>query len=159
MLAFFLLYLKKIKFMKKNIIALVLVLGTLSVHAQELKWETNIDKAMEVSSKTKKPMLLFFTGSDWCGWCIRLQNEVLKTPEFTKWANENVVLVELDLLKKKYPNLILVPDFTACNILHSHQSKILTEWPNKTEIPNDKILEKVISKIGKDTTLIFAIPK
>ena len=86
--------------MKKIIIALVLILGTLSVHAQELKWETNIDKAMEVSSKTKKPMLLFFTGSDWCGWCIRLQNEVLKTPEFTKWANENVVLVELDFPRR-----------------------------------------------------------
>ncbi len=73
--------------------------------------------------------------------------------------NTYKVLVELDLLKKKYPNLIVAPDFTACNILHSHQSKILTEWPNKTEIPNDKILQKVISKIGNDTTLFFAIPK
>jgi protein disulfide-isomerase len=41
-------------------------------------------------------MLLFFTGSDWCGWCMRLQKEVLKTPEFAAWAKENVVLVELD---------------------------------------------------------------
>ena len=41
-------------------------------------------------------MMLFFTGSDWCGWCIRLQKEVLKTPEFAKWANANVILVELD---------------------------------------------------------------
>lgn len=69
------------------------------------------------------------------------------------------VLVELDLLKKKYPNLVVIPDYTACNILHSHQSKILTEWPNKTEVPNDKILSKVILKITNDTTLIFAIPK
>ncbi|MBK6274180.1 MAG: hypothetical protein IPF58_05455 [Saprospirales bacterium] len=56
------------------------------------------------------------------------------------------VLVELNLLKKKYPNILVLPDFTACNILHSHQSKILTEWPNKTEIPNEKILQKVVSK-------------
>lgn len=86
--------------MKKIIFTLVLILGTLSVQAQELKWETNIDKAMEVSNKTKKPMLLFFTGSDWCGWCIRLQNEVLKTPEFAKWAKDNVVLVELDFPRR-----------------------------------------------------------
>ena len=46
-------------------------------------------------------MLLFFTGSDWCGWCIRLQKEVFRTPEFTKWANENVVLVELDFPRNK----------------------------------------------------------
>jgi len=43
---------------------------------------------------------MFFTGSDWCGWCIRLQKEVLKTPEFATWANENVVLVELDFPRK-----------------------------------------------------------
>lgn len=86
--------------MKRIVITLVLILGVLSIQAQELKWETNIDKAMEVSNKTKKPMLLFFTGSDWCGWCIRLQNEVLKTPEFAKWANENVVLVELDFPRR-----------------------------------------------------------
>jgi protein disulfide-isomerase len=55
-----------------------------------------MNKAMEVSKKTKKPLFLFFTGSDWCGWCIRLQKEVFRTPEFTKWAKENVVLVELD---------------------------------------------------------------
>ena len=82
--------------MKKIIIALVLFVGSFAAEAQELVWETNVVKAMEVSKKTKKPMLLFFTGSDWCGWCIRLQKEVLKTPEFAAWAKENVVLVELD---------------------------------------------------------------
>ena len=87
--------------MKKIIIALVFVLGAISVQAQELYWETNVNKAIEVSKKTKKPMLLFFTGSDWCGWCIRLQKEVLKTPEFSAWAKQNVVLVELDYPRSK----------------------------------------------------------
>ena len=82
--------------MKKVFITLLIVLGSFAVQAQELKWETDINKAIKVSNKTKKPMLLFFTGSDWCGWCIRLQKEVLKTPEFTAWAKKNVVLVELD---------------------------------------------------------------
>ena len=40
--------------------------------------------------------MMFFTGSDWCGWCIRLQKEVFKTAEFATWAKNNVVLVELD---------------------------------------------------------------
>ncbi|MDD2819910.1 MAG: thioredoxin family protein [Flavobacterium sp.] len=82
--------------MNKIVLLFVLVFGSMTTQAQELTWETNINKAIEVSNKTNKPLLLFFTGSDWCGWCIRLQKEVLKTPEFTKWANENVVLVELD---------------------------------------------------------------
>lgn len=87
--------------MKNILITLAFVLGTISIQAQELYWETNVNKAIEVSKKTKKPMLLFFTGSDWCGWCIRLQKEVLKTPEFTSWAKQNVVLVELDYPRSK----------------------------------------------------------
>ena len=82
--------------MKKIIIALLLFAGSFAAEAQELVWETNVNKAIEVSNKTNKPLLMFFTGSDWCGWCIRLQKEVLKTPEFEKWAKENVVPVELD---------------------------------------------------------------
>jgi protein disulfide-isomerase len=85
---------------KKAIILVAFVLSSFAVQAQELKWETDINKAISVSNKTKKPMLLFFTGSDWCGWCIRLQKEVLKTPEFATWAKKNVVLVELDYPRK-----------------------------------------------------------
>lgn len=81
---------------KKIVFTLLLVLGSMTIEAQELTWHTDMNKAMEVSKKTKKPLFLFFTGSDWCGWCIRLQKEVFRTPEFTKWAKENVVLVELD---------------------------------------------------------------
>lgn len=86
--------------MKKIFLTLFMVLGSLTINAQELTWQTDINKAMEISKKTKKPLLLFFTGSDWCGWCIRLQKEVLKTPEFAKWAKDNVVLVELDFPRR-----------------------------------------------------------
>jgi thioredoxin-related protein len=87
--------------MKKIFITLFIVLGSFAVQAQELKWETDINNAISISNKTKKPMLLFFTGSDWCGWCIRLQKEVLLTPEFKTWATKNVVLVELDFPRSK----------------------------------------------------------
>ena len=86
--------------MKKIAITLFLVLGSLTIQAQDLTWHTDINKAMEISKKSKKPLFLFFTGSDWCGWCIRLQKEVFKTPEFEKWAKKNVVLVELDFPRR-----------------------------------------------------------
>jgi protein disulfide-isomerase len=86
--------------MKKIVVIALLFIGSIAGQAQELKWETNMEKATQVSMKTKKPLLLFFTGSDWCGWCIRLQNEVLKTPEFAAWAKENVVLVEVDFPRR-----------------------------------------------------------
>jgi protein disulfide-isomerase len=82
--------------MKKIIIILLLLLGTQFMHSQDLVWHTDVKEAITISEKENKPLLLFFTGSDWCGWCIRLQKEVLKTPEFAKWADKNVILVELD---------------------------------------------------------------
>ena len=86
--------------MKKIIIVLFLIFGAISMQAQDIYWETNLEAATKVSLKTKKPLMLFFTGSDWCGWCIRLQKEVFKTPEFATWAKENVVLVELDFPRR-----------------------------------------------------------
>ena len=82
--------------MKKILMLFILVLVSYATEAQELVWSNNLDKSIEISKKDKKPLLLFFTGSDWCGWCKRLQNEVLRKPEFATWAKDNVVLVEVD---------------------------------------------------------------
>ena len=82
--------------MKKIYLIAVFCLAMVSAQAQELKWHNDVKEAIAIGNKENKPLLLFFTGSDWCGWCIRLQKEVLKTPEFTKWAKDNVILVELD---------------------------------------------------------------
>ncbi len=60
------------------------------------KWETSFEKAKAVAQAEKKDILLNFTGSDWCGWCIRLGNEVFRHNEFTEYAAKNFVLVELD---------------------------------------------------------------
>ncbi|MFK7050463.1 Disulfide bond reductase DsbH precursor [Flavobacterium columnare] len=67
---------------------------------KNLEWHTDVKKAVALAKKQDKPLFFFFTGSDWCGWCIRLQKEVFKTPEFEKWAKENVILVELDFPRR-----------------------------------------------------------
>ena len=63
-------------------------------------WEVNLEKAQALSVKTGKPILANFTGTDWCGWCIKLKKEVFVKPEFIKWANDNFVLLELDFPKR-----------------------------------------------------------
>jgi protein disulfide-isomerase len=63
-------------------------------------WLTSYDEAVKVSKQTGKPILADFTGSDWCGWCIRLHKEVFSKPKFQSWAKSNVVLLSLD-----YPQL------------------------------------------------------
>jgi len=65
-----------------------------------LTWHTDIMKANELSSSSGKPIFAFFTGSDWCGWCKKLQREVFAKPEFIQWAKKNVVLLELDFPRR-----------------------------------------------------------
>jgi protein disulfide-isomerase len=86
--------------MKKLFLLLIFCFASYTMNAQELTWHTDVNKAIEISVKQKKPLMLFFTGSDWCGWCVRLQNEVFKKSEFVAWAKKNVVLVELDFPRK-----------------------------------------------------------
>ena len=63
---------------------------------EDLVWHTDLNKAIALSNKEHKPMMLFFTGSDWCGWCVKLQKEVFTQSEFKQWAEDNVILVEVD---------------------------------------------------------------
>lgn len=65
-----------------------------------LQWYTDINKAHEISQATDKPIFGFFTGSDWCGWCMKLQRDVFAKQAFVEWANNNVVLLELDFPRK-----------------------------------------------------------
>lgn len=86
--------------MTPKILAAALSLSLFSlVSAQE--WGTNVPKAITQAKAEKKLAFLDFTGSDWCGWCVRLKQEVFDTPEFKAYAAKNLVLVELDFPKKK----------------------------------------------------------
>lgn len=84
--------------MKKLILSLLL-LATVTARA-ELTWLTDLDEAKKVATKENKKLLVDFTGSDWCGYCIKLHKEVFDTPEFEKFAKD-FVLVELDFPKRK----------------------------------------------------------
>jgi protein disulfide-isomerase len=62
---------------------------------------TDLSQAEAQAKAENKIVLMDFTGSDWCGWCIKFKKEVLDTPEFQEYAAKNVVLVELDYPNKK----------------------------------------------------------
>jgi thiol-disulfide isomerase/thioredoxin len=83
---------------------LILLIGfSLPSRAQteKLTWYSDIKKAQEISAASNKPIFAFFTGSDWCGWCKKLQKDVFAKEDFQKWAKDNVVLLELDYPSKK----------------------------------------------------------
>lgn len=63
-------------------------------------WLTSYSDAVAQSKSSGKPILMDFTGSDWCGWCKKLKAEVFETSEFKQWASSNVVLLELDFPRR-----------------------------------------------------------
>lgn len=64
-------------------------------------WHTTWEAASAEAKRRNKPILINFTGSDWCGWCIRLKKEVFDTDAFRSWAAQKVVLLEVDFPKGK----------------------------------------------------------
>ncbi len=80
--------------------AVALCLSLLSLSAADAVWLTDLDEGMKVAKAEKKAILVDFTGSDWCGWCIRLKKEVFDQREFAA-VTKDFVLVELDYPQKK----------------------------------------------------------
>jgi protein disulfide-isomerase len=87
-------------------VAALLATAALSF-AADAEWMTDFTAAKAKAKAEKKVLLVDFTGSDWCGWCIRLDKEVFAKKEFQDYAAEKLVLVKLDFpqTKKLAPEL------------------------------------------------------
>ena len=84
---------------KLAIVVFALCLG-LSAFASA-GWMTDMDAAMKLSEKTGKPILADFSGSDWCGWCVKLDREVFSKKIFKDFAKKNLILVLIDFPRRK----------------------------------------------------------
>ncbi|NOY00222.1 MAG: thioredoxin fold domain-containing protein [Verrucomicrobia bacterium] len=64
-------------------------------------WTMDYDAAVKLAAKEKLPLILNFTGSDWCGWCKIMDKNVFAKPEWKKFAAKNAVLVTIDFPQDK----------------------------------------------------------
>ena len=84
--------------MKKYFIlsALILIFGSL----QAQKWQTDFKKATEMAAQESKPIVLVFSGSDWCAPCMKLEKEIWSTADFINYSNEHYILLKADFPRK-----------------------------------------------------------
>lgn len=61
-----------------------------------ITWLTNYEEAVDKAKSSSKPLILFFTGSDWCSWCTKLDKEVFETQEFVNLAGNQFIFLKLD---------------------------------------------------------------
>ena len=81
---------------------LVAVVGLVASNAlADQSWLTDYKQAQEQAKASNKLVLLDFTGSDWCGWCIKMDRDVFSKPEFKEYANKNLVLLTVDFPRAK----------------------------------------------------------
>lgn len=64
-------------------------------------WMTDANAALARARAENRTVVMDFTGSDWCGWCIKLDEEVFSTAEFADYASKNLVLLKLDFPRRK----------------------------------------------------------
>jgi protein disulfide-isomerase len=83
------------------LLAVVLSVAFAGALRAEPSWETDFKKAQEQAKTGNKLLLVDFTGSDWCGWCIKLNREVFSQPAFKDYATKNLVLLEVDFPRAK----------------------------------------------------------
>ena len=119
--------------MKQMLItAAIACLSVVQLIAQEqadttVEWRLNIEEAKQAAADKGAPILMVFSGSDWCRPCIQMRQEVWNNPVFQEYARESLVLLELDFPARKKNKLS--PEQTA------HNEALAEEYNPKGEFP------------------------
>ncbi len=89
--------------MRKNLTIYILIAIAMlyCTRVEALEWETDFKKASSTAKTSGKYIMLDFSGSDWCGWCIKLEKEVFSQDAFKDFAEKNLVCVLVDFPRKK----------------------------------------------------------
>ncbi len=134
--------------MKRVILLFTLLIFAHNIYAQydyygeeesNLEWYTDINEAKAESIRTKKVILMYFTGSDWCAPCKLLKKDFFSSDEFEKKAG-NFVLVKVDMPRRID---IITPEQKAKN-------KVLVKKYNKDgSFPNIVALNENLNILGE----------
>jgi protein disulfide-isomerase len=138
--------------MKKFLSAWFACFMAASLMAADSSWLTSLPDAKARAEKEKKLLFLDFTGSDWCGWCKKLDAEVFSTPEFAQYAAKNLVLVQLDFPAQKPQS----DDLKAANKALAKKFEI-TGYPTLIVMkPDGSVLWKQVGFMRGGTTAWIA---
>ncbi len=123
----------------KKILFVLLFFITTAGYSQE--WKHNLEEAKKEAAEQNKEILLVFSGSDWCGPCIKLDKNVWQSDAFKAESQKKWVLIKADFPKKKAD--LLSPELTANN------EKLAEKYDKEGDFPLVVLLDKTGKVIGK----------
>ncbi len=127
-------------------------------------WHYNIEEAKQLAKKEHKHILLNFSGSDWCGPCIRMRKEIFEDPNFEKMANTELVLVNADFPRMKKNQLTagqqeinnrMAEQYNSkgrfpFTVLLNADGKIMKEWDGFSSSKPKEFCDQVMAVIETD---------
>jgi len=139
----------------------LLTLLLTSLLSAPLPWLSNIEQAKTEASQSHKYIFLNFSGSDWCGPCIRMHKEIFDSEAFEKYAAQNLVLVNADFprLKKNQlskeqikQNEFLADQYNAggkfpFTVILDANGKVLKSWEGYPNVAPKKFVDDVNSVV------------
>lgn len=123
-------------------------------------WLTDFEKAKEAARENRRYILLNFSGSDWCGPCIKMKKEIFEAQPFQDFANSNLVLVRADFprhkknqleAKQKEHNEKLAERFNPrgkfpLTILLDSNGKVIDEWDGYPNMTVEEFVDEIRSR-------------
>jgi thioredoxin-related protein len=122
----------------RKMLLMFLIFSGITSYSQT--WVTNIEEAKKQATEQNKHILLVFSGSDWCGPCIKLDKNIWQSEAFKKDAKKNWILVKADFPKKKANQLS--PELTESN------NKLAEKYNRDGNFPFVVILDKTGKVLG-----------
>ncbi|MDF2433994.1 MAG: hypothetical protein JWP44_3625 [Mucilaginibacter sp.] len=127
----------------------LLAISLMMIFSTAVTWLGNFDTAKTEAAQQHKLILINFSGSDWCGPCIRLRKEILESAAFENYAADHLVLVRADFPRQKKNQLskdqtkmneALADKYNAdgkfpYTVLVDEKGRVLYKWdgfPNET---------------------------
>lgn len=83
------------------LIILMALAGCSRPPVQLPEWSEDVTAAATAAREGGKMLLLNFSGSDWCHWCVRLEEEVFSQPAFRQYADEHLVMALIDFPRRR----------------------------------------------------------
>ncbi len=83
----------------RTMLLLIFIFSAPLARAQE--WLTDFEQARILAAKENKEIIMVFQGSDWCGPCIKLNQEIWSSDQFKSFAKDHFVMVKVDFPRKK----------------------------------------------------------